>query len=125
MNYSKQRERIIEYLSSTKSHPTAEQIYNVVRKEDSKISLGTVYRNLDKLSKEGIIKRIKTTGTKDRFDFDTSAHMHGVCLKCGKVFDIYHNIEKLNKIIEDENKCKILSSDVIFNTICSDCTNKL
>ena len=50
MKYSKQREIILEYLRSVKTHPTAETIYEEVRKKDKKISLGTVYRNLDKLA---------------------------------------------------------------------------
>ena len=50
MKYSKQREIIIDYLKSVKTHPTAETVYEEVKKEDKKISLGTVYRNLDKLS---------------------------------------------------------------------------
>lgn len=124
MNYSRQREMIINYLKSTKEHPTAEQVYNFVRNMDSKISLGTVYRNLDKLSNEKIIKRLNFCRNKDRFDFDISNHMHGICIDCGKVFDIYENIDNLKSDIEKKEKCKIISYDVCFNTICQECSNK-
>ncbi len=124
MNYSRQREMIINYLNSTKEHPTAEQVYNFVRSKDSKISLGTVYRNLDKLSNEKTIKRLKFCGNKDRYDFDISNHMHGICINCGRVFDIYENIDNLKDDIEKTVKCKIISYDVCFNTICQECGNK-
>ena len=60
MGYSRQRQMILSALKETKSHPTAQDIYEKVRERDSKISLGTVYRNLALLSKNGNISRIDT-----------------------------------------------------------------
>ena len=58
MNYSYQREKILEYVLNSCEHPTVETIYNNVRKSLPNISLGTVYRNLNKLSEMGKIKKI-------------------------------------------------------------------
>ena len=52
LKYSRQREAVLVYLRSTKSHPTAEQVYQKIREEFPKISLGTVYRNLNLLAIE-------------------------------------------------------------------------
>ena len=123
MKFSKQREEILEYLRSVKTHPTAEEVYSEVRKKDKNISLGTVYRNLDRLSKENLILRIEIANGKDRFDRDISSHYHAVCKECGGIVDIFvdyfHNIDK---VVEKEINCKVLSHNVIFNTICQNCS---
>ena len=82
MNYSRQRESIKQYLMSTKEHPTAEVVYQHVREEFPKISLGTVYRNLTLLVDMGEAKKISTGDGTDRFDGDTSAHSHYYCRCC-------------------------------------------
>lgn len=58
LKYSRQREAVLVYLRSTKSHPTAEQVYQKIREEFPKISLGTVYRNLNLLADCGEILRL-------------------------------------------------------------------
>lgn len=122
MKYSKQREIILEYVKSVKTHPTAETIYEEVRKKDEKISLGTVYRNLDKLAENGIISRIKMANTKDRFDGNVLNHYHGVCGKCGNIIDIFINYYKdIDKYVEKKANLDVLSHDIIFNVICNDC----
>ena len=81
-----QREVIRDYLRSVEIHPTAEKVYEEVKKKLPRISLGTVYRNLEYLKKKGELQEIATE-TK-RFDGDVTDHQHFVCQKCGKVFDI-------------------------------------
>lgn len=125
MKFSKQREEILDYLKSVKTHPTAEEVYSEVRKIDKNISLGTVYRNLDRLSKENLILRIEIANGKDRFDGDISSHYHAVCKKCGSIIDIFVDyFNYIDKIVEKEIKCKVFSHDVVFNTICKKC-NKI
>lgn len=124
MKYSKQREIILEYLRSVKTHPTAETIYEEVRKKDKKISLGTVYRNLDKLSDMGLIQRIKMANEKDRFDGDVSLHYHGKCIKCNNVIDIFlkENIDlSIDEHVKNETNINVVSHDIIFNVICPNC----
>lgn len=124
MKYSKQREIIIDYLKSVKTHPTAETVYEEVKKEDKKISLGTVYRNLDKLSDMGLIQRIKMANEKDRFDSDVSLHYHGKCIKCNSVIDIFlkENIDlTIDERVKNETNINVVSHDIIFNVICPNC----
>lgn len=122
MKYSKQREQILDYVKSVKIHPTAETVYNELRKESPNISLGTVYRNLDKLSENGDVLRLKLANTKDRFDGDISHHYHAICSKCGEVIDIFMDyFSYIDKEVENNIGCKVLSHEIIFNTICPKC----
>ncbi len=88
MNYSRQRESILLYLRSTKSHPTAEEIYQKIQSDYPAVSLGTVYRNLSLLSDIGEIRRITTLDGPDRFDGNLVPHYHFVCMECGAVRDL-------------------------------------
>ncbi len=85
---TKQRKIILDALSKVKTHPTADDLYYMVRDKMAKISLGTVYRNLELLSDAGIIQKINVGGTQKRFDADTSSHPHVRCQECGKVADL-------------------------------------
>ena len=124
MKYSKQRESILNYVKSVKTHPTAEIIYQEVRKQDNKISLGTVYRNLEKLNQNGDIKRLKMANEKDRFDGDVSHHYHGICTRCGKLIDIFVDYyEDIDRYINKNTNSEVVSHDVIFNVICPECKN--
>jgi len=122
MNYSKQREIIIKYIKHVKTHPTAEIIYNDLRNDNPELSLGTVYRNLDKLSKTGEILRLKQFGQKDRFDGNTEHHYHGECVKCLEVFDIFINyFSDVDKKTQDVSDFNVVSHEIKFNIICPKC----
>lgn len=123
MKYSRQREQILSYLKSVKTHPTAEDIYKEVRKISPNISLGTIYRNLEFLSSNGNINRIKIAGDKDRFDYDISHHYHAKCIKCGNIEDIHIDyLVDIDEKISNISDLKVLSHDIIFNTICKNCS---
>lgn len=84
--YSRQRELIYNCLRSTKAHPTAEMIYQTLKPEHPKLSLGTVYRNLNQLADAGLITRMPFHV--ERYDADTSPHGHFCCDECGNVYDL-------------------------------------
>ena len=88
IKYSRQREAILLYLRSTKSHPTAENVYTEIRKEFPKISLGTVYRNLNLLVDQGEILRLNCGDGVEHFDAKTEPHNHFACRTCGAVIDL-------------------------------------
>ena len=94
MNYSRQRESILEYLRHTTAHPTAEQIYSDLKQKLPNISLATVYRNCNRLCEMGQIVRLTADGKTDRFDADLSDHQHFVCRKCSGVYDLFFALPK-------------------------------
>lgn len=83
-----QRQVILEELSQLTCHPTADEVYVLVRKRLPRISLGTVYRNLDIMANEGLIRKIQVGGTQKRFDAHAGSHDHFRCEKCQTVRDL-------------------------------------
>ncbi len=86
--FSRQRESIKDYLATTKEHPTADMVYDNIRKIYPNISLGTVYRNLNFLVDQGSIIKISYGDGSDRFDGNVLPHYHFVCKQCSAVEDI-------------------------------------
>ena len=86
--HSKKRDAILTCLRQTKSHPTAEWIYQKLKPEYPNLSLGTVYRNLSEFKREGVIATVGVVDGLERFDGDTSAHSHLICRECGAVVDV-------------------------------------
>lgn len=82
------KQRIYEFVSGSRVHPTAQDVFDAIRGQMPRISLATVYRNLNELAEEGKIMRIASAGSPDRFDRCGEAHDHLVCLSCGKVVDM-------------------------------------
>lgn len=88
MRNTEQKSVILEVLQTHKDHPTADQIYSEVREILPRISLGTVYRNLEKLSSSGIIMKLELGGGQKRFDPTPSDHAHFRCVSCSAVEDL-------------------------------------
>jgi Fur family transcriptional regulator, ferric uptake regulator len=122
MRLTSQRQVILEELKKVKSHPTANEVYDMVRKRLPRIGLGTVYRNLDLLAARGIIKKLEVGGEQKRFDGDISQHYHIRCVECNLVEDIF--IERDTRLENEAASCcnyKILDHHVQFSGICSKC----
>ncbi|MFC1818526.1 Fur family transcriptional regulator [Thermodesulfobacteriota bacterium] len=122
MRLTSQRQVILEELQKVTSHPTASDVFDMVRKRLPRIGLGTVYRNLDLLAERGVIKKIEVGGEQKRFDGDTSPHYHIRCVKCNRVEDIF--IERHRELEKNAASCcnyKILDHHVQFSGICSEC----
>lgn len=88
MKYSRQREMILNQVKNYPIHPTADDVYTALKKDNPGLSLGTVYRNLNLLSELGQLKKIHIDNAKDRFDARVDPHCHLLCTKCNRVFDI-------------------------------------
>jgi Fur family transcriptional regulator, peroxide stress response regulator len=119
---SRQRERILETLRGTKSHPTAGWVYDVLKKEYPELSLGTVYRNLNILNELGLVRILRSGSTFDRFDADTSPHYHFVCEDCGKVEDVELSVDlDLNSRVSALMGRTVTGHRLDFYGICPDC----
>ena len=87
MVQTKQRQLILEAVRATNSHPTADELFQMIRRKLPTISLATVYRNLNFLSEIGEIRKLAMPGMQDRFDWRMDPHDHMVCDTCGQVMD--------------------------------------
>jgi Fur family ferric uptake transcriptional regulator len=83
-----QRRVILEELQASHSHPTAAELFALVRQKLPRISLGTVYRNLEVLCEDGHINKLELAGVETRFDAITQPHLHIRCTRCHKVEDL-------------------------------------
>ena len=122
-NYSKQREEIIEVIKNSYIHPTAEEVYMIVKGNDPAVSRSTVYRNLGMLAENGIIQKISMLVGPDRYDYKRNPHNHAICTKCGKVFDFEYNfdLENLKKRVKEQTGLEVSSESIAIEGICENC----
>ena len=122
MNFSKQRELILNYILNSHEHLTADTIYADLKKDNPELSLGTVYRNLTKLTEIGAIKKVSLPNQVDKFDKNLEPHAHFICDECGSITDInIPEVDKfLNKISKDED-ISIRKYDITLNGTCKKC----
>lgn len=125
MNYSKQRELILNTLKENVVHPTAEYLYEILKENNPNLSLGTVYRNLNQLAENGTIKKIEGLENSSHFDHNTHEHFHFICDKCKRVFDISVNIAPdIALKTEKETGFTVKGYDIAIHGICNECKNK-
>jgi len=125
MRLTTQRQIILEELGKVKTHPTANEVYDMVRKRLPRIGLGTVYRNLELMSETGIILKLEVGGTQKRFDATIDPHYHIRCLSCGKVNDIDIPVmDEINKTAADISQYQVLGHHIEFSGICDECSNQ-
>jgi len=116
---TKQKSAILEYLKSTKTHPDAETVYEVIKEKLPNISLSTVYRNLSLMSEEGLILKLTPGGLSDHFDGDITQHQHFICNDCRRIVDVMCEID-----LKDKDFGEIFSYSVYFYGICKECKCK-
>lgn len=122
LKYSRQRERIREFLLSRKDHPTADTVYQNMRRQSPNISLGTVYRNLTLLADMGEINRLRLGGGVDHFDGDTSPHCHFLCTECGGISDLKADgIDGMAELAGEGFDGQIAGHVTYFYGVCRNC----
>jgi len=119
-----QRRVICETVRSSRIHPTAERVYDQVRRRLPRISLGTVYRNLQLLVSEGEL-RVWSSGGRARFDGDLSDHDHFICEACGLLLDL----ERPTAALSTEKRLRARGHEVNdrvldFIGLCRDCRRR-
>lgn len=124
MRLTSQRKIILEELRAVHTHPTADEVYNLVRKKMPRISLGTVYRNLEILSTLGLVRKLENAAGQKRFDGDVSPHHHVRCEVCGKVGDIFNAppIDGVESGLDTE--FRITGHTLEFSGVCPECQTR-
>ena len=118
--YSRQRELIYEALRQTEQHPTAEMIYQWLKPANARLSLRTVYRNLNLLADEGAIRRMAFPV--ERYDAKTMPHPHFCCDQCGAVYDLHLPYDaELDRQALLASGHDVTGHEVVFHGICTKC----
>ncbi|MFN2371048.1 MAG: transcriptional repressor [Candidatus Krumholzibacteriia bacterium] len=86
--HTPQRQVILEELTDLHTHPTAAELYALVRRRLPRVSLGTVYRNLEVLCEDGLALKLPLAGSDTRYDGNTASHDHVRCTGCGSLRDL-------------------------------------
>jgi Fe2+ or Zn2+ uptake regulation protein len=83
------RKVVLESLRSTESHPTAAEVYRLVRRRSPGVAYATIYNSLNWLELKGFIRRIDFVEEAARYDPIIERHDHLVCDRCGILKDVW------------------------------------
>ncbi len=118
---TRQRAVILETLRTVATHPSADELYGMVREKMPRISLGTVYRNLDLLVEGGSVRLLERAGMQKRFDGDLSPHNHVRCEVCGRVGDVFSPVEVTQLEHDAVPGFTVYRAEVEFVGVCDSC----
>jgi Fe2+ or Zn2+ uptake regulation protein len=120
-----QRRVILEEIRKVNTHPTADGVYEIVRKRLPRISLGTVYRNLEILSSCGLIQKIGPVSSQMRFDGNTTAHYHIRCVYCDRIEDAtIDTIDRIEDEIRKVTHYTLIGHRLEFVGVCPECARR-
>lgn len=119
---SVKRDAILAAMRATKAHPSAQQLYDALRKDWPQLSLGTVYRDVAQLKNAGYIRTVCTVNGQERYDANVEDHIHFVCEECAGVTDLPGEVlsDELCRSLE-ECGLSVHSADLTLKGVCSGC----
>lgn len=121
LRYSRQREEIYQYLLASEEHPSAEMIYQDLRKRMTNLSLATVYRNLRVLEELGQVRRVNTPQSMERYDAHCQPHPHFICTVCGRVLDLPKQLLQTVGDTKELENCQVQWISLSFGGMCAQC----
>ena len=119
LRFSRQRERIYEAVRTSMEHPSAQMVYDALRPEMPRLSLGTVYRNLHQMAQEGRLRELE--GPVARFDAVLPFHTHIRCVRCGQVADLELPYDPVLDREAAGDGWAVTGHELVFNGICPVC----
>jgi len=119
---SMQRIKILEYLQSYKTHPTADMIYQALANEMPTLSKTTVYNTLKTFSEKGILVALSLFENEVRYEYNTEPHIHFKCTKCNKIYDLDKTYDRYDENMIDGHK--VDEHHVNLRGICKNCLGK-
>lgn len=123
LRMTRQRKIILEELRKVDTHPSADEVYEMVRQRLPRISLGTVYRNLEILSKTGVIQKLEPGCALKRFDGNPHDHYHIRCIQCDRIVDVHFDVDlNLPREACEASNFKIIKHRLEFIGLCSACS---
>lgn len=120
-----QRTAVYKTLVQTNQHPSAEMVFQKVKKVIPNISLDTVNRTLLTLSEIGAAFVVEGSGDPKRFDGNLKSHQHFKCMKCKRILDFHHEpFDSIEVPISIARKFTVLRKAVYLEGICYSCKKK-
>lgn len=122
-----QRHAILEFLLSSMTHPTADEIYKALEGKFPNMSVATVYNNLRVFKEVGLVRELTYGDSSSRFDCNVTDHYHAICEHCGKIVDFhYPGLDEVETIVEHVTGFEVSHHRLEVYGTCTDCstTNK-
>lgn len=120
-----QRHAILNYLLSTMSHPTADEIYKALELSFPNMSVATVYNNLRVFKDAGLVKELTYGDSSSRFDANMEDHYHIICRDCGKITDFeYPMLTEVEKKAAEKTGYLVETHRMEVYGVCPDCRMK-
>lgn len=117
-----QRHAILEFLISSDTHPTADEIYKALADDFPNMSVATVYNNLRVFRNAGLVKELTYGDSSSRFDFVTHDHYHIICDECGTIVDFHHpGLEEVEHLASHVTGFKVNSHRLEVYGTCPTC----
>lgn len=124
MKNTPQRLIVEQTVQKMHDHPTADDVYEQVLPQLPTISKATVYRILNALDEEGVLRKIRVPGSADRFDYQLSPHSHIRCVECGRIEDVQSLFLPDSGWVSDAKGYQVLRCMMSFEGICPECLKK-
>lgn len=118
-----QRMAIFKCLEGNITHPSAEDIYEIVKKEYPAMSLATVYNTLQALSAKGVLSELSLDSSRVRYDPNAEAHNHIVCTSCGRIVDVFETFDIMLPY-KHRSGFMLTGSHIEFRGLCPLCKRK-
>ena len=116
-----QRLAILEQLKLRKDHPSAEMIFQELKDEFPSLTLATVYNTLEKLRTSGLCIEVNPLHSSARYDGNTAAHQHAVCINCQRVVDVHDASVAIEPPKWLSKEFTLVNQNVIFYGVCKEC----
>jgi len=117
-----QRCAIYKNLMQAKNHPTADEMFQIVKQDFPNISYDTVNRTLLTFAEIGLIDVVSTPEGPRRFDPERAQHHHFHCIQCGKIVDFYSDgLENITIPDNIQADCLVFSRRIVLNGLCNKC----
>ena len=120
-----QRLVIFNVLLSKLNHPSAEDVFEEVKKRIPTIAFDTVYRTLALFERHGLISKVNYLDSRTRYDSVAERHCHLICTRCRKIEDFYWpEVDQLQIPKETKLWGSIKNKYVELRGLCQDCLTK-
>ena len=122
LRYTNQRQAVWDEIKSSDEHRDAEEIYGALRDNNLNVSRATVYRTIDVLHKNNLVRKIDLGDSPAKYEHQTEHHNHIVCVQCGSIEEYFDEIieERQIKIVEDFGFKMIRHTQNLF-VLCTNC----
>lgn len=117
-----QRKAVLDALKEFKGHPSAEEVYLVVKKRNPKVALGTVYQALSVLEEIGLVEAKHWSESPVRYDLNTEPHHDIRCTECGEVAEITGvQFEDFAARIQENTPYAVTRTTLVIEGVCPEC----